>query len=459
VTIACVSGASSFEQDFRLRLVEGEQGEPPSGLSHAARLTSLGWARTLEFALEYAKAGFALLPLDGKHPATPLIKRTHGTWSTKKLSQRGASEEHYREWFSDESVNVGIFCGEKSNGLVVLDFDGCDFPLRGSRLPLTPTVKTGGTRLAGLQLYYRSATRVTESRHGWGEVRGWPKSDKGGPLYVAAPPSRHPKTGRQYGWQLPLDAAPLHDYAAVELPGAAANRKRVNTRATRDELSGDPGEGRTATETAAANTQDSWLASFDADPEAVEAMASALGITVPLGNAFRCVIHPDAHPSASLTSAGDTGHWLYHDWHFEKHGTPEWLTLANVRALMAGRSPALSRPEQATWKLVLLVEAGVLSLVDVPALPLPPETSAITKHVFERLIFLLGCRWNYSLGDPAPFERAFAAALSAISEKQARAAIDELHEIGAIYVAGRHGRLRLWLPQGAEPPQVRRGAA
>ena len=91
----------------------------------------------------------------------------------------------------------------------------------------------------------------------------------------------------------------------------------------------------------------------------------------------------------------------------------------------------------------------MLPLVSVPARPLPAESSPVVQHVYERFLFLLGCRWNYTPDAPVPFARDFAAALCQISEREARAAIDELIEIEALSPAGKHGpRTRLALALG-----------
>jgi hypothetical protein len=183
-------------------------------------------------------------------------------------------------------------------------------------------------------------------------------------------------------------------------------------------------------------------------------MAQALGISAPLATPFLCVIHGERAPSAALHPTA-TGEWLYHDFHASRHGAPEWLSLAQVRAAVAGRTVKLTGPEHATWKLILLVEAGLLSLVPVPAALLPMGTGAIARHVYERFLFLLGCRWNYDHGAPAPFTREFAAALCGISVRDAREAINELKRLGAMYIsatrpAGGARTLRLWLPRGID---------
>src|SRR5262245_40281580 len=67
------------------------------------------------------------------------------------------------------------------------------------------------------------------------------------------------------------------------------------------------------------------LRRLNADEGAVVAMARVLGITSRLGSAFRCVLHPERKPSATLAQAAD-GVWLYHDWHATTRAD-EWLSL------------------------------------------------------------------------------------------------------------------------------------
>jgi hypothetical protein len=195
--------------------------------------------------------------------------------------------------------------------------------------------------------------------------------------------------------------------------------------------------------------QPDWLQSFDSDDAAVRAMARALDIGAPLGDPFPCVLHAEKNASASLYKASETGQWLYHDFHHGRHESPEWLTLATVRAMRCGIGPKLSRPMHATFKLVLLAEAGLLAPVAIAARPAPAEASGLVRHVYERFLFLLGCRWNYTRGDPMPFDRKFAAAFCGLSEQSARFSIDQLQFHGCIYVASRDGRTRHWLPAPA----------
>ena len=393
-----------------------------------------GGTAVLTSALEYRRLGLAPLPLRGKRPAVELIRKTHGSPSTQALAASGSEEDHLRFWFSDPHVNVGIFCGEPSGGLVVVDLDDCDFPPAGAHFPTTPLVKTGRSYNRGYHIYLRTYAQVRNRKLPHGEICAV------APRYVVAPPSVHPDTGRTYRWEVPLADHPLADFEHVVLAQEDADLSpKHNISPTRDPLLGPP--------PTRDKKADRWLQGFDADRQSVEAMARVLGIPAQLGRPFRCVIHTERNPSASLYEL-PSGVWLYHDFHANRHAAKEWLTLAQVRAVQAGRTLPLAAPEHATWHLILLAEAGVLPPATVPAAPLPRETAGFVAHVYERFLFLLGCRWNYDHGRPAPFDRRFAAALAQVPERTAREAIEELQRLEAIYVADRVGRTRLWLPAG-----------
>jgi hypothetical protein len=395
----------------------------------------------LDAALDFHRRGFAVLPLRGKQPASELNPSTPATRSTTALARRRADEEHLRLWFGTGDVNVGVFCGEPSDGLVVVDFDDCDFPPLGAHLPPTPTVKTGRGPRRGYHLYYRTSSAVRNERHDWGDVKAT------APAYVVAPPSMH-ASGLRYSWERGLDV-PFAEFEHVELP-ARARRARTNSsnnthiRPTEAVLLGH-------SPTRDHQAREGWLRSFDRDPSAVDAMAKALGIEAPLGKPFHCILHEEKNASACLVQARETGEWLYHDFHASARGGAEWLSLAQVRAQLSRRGPKLSAPEHATWKLILLDEAGLAPCQTVPAARLPEGACGTVEHVYERFLYLLACRWNYEPGAPAPFARDFAAALCGRPVKAVRFAIDELHRLGQLVLVGHHCRTRLWLPAGVAP--------
>jgi hypothetical protein len=125
----------------------------------------------------------------------------------------------------------------------------------------------------------------------------------------------------------------------------------------------------------------------------------------------------------------------------------EWLTLAEVYAAMVtGHVRALRGPELATWKLRLLVRAGLARPAPVALPPLPTSASDATRLVYDGFHLLLACKWLYTPGAPAPFSWRFAAAWSGVSQRPAGAAMHELLRAGIIRPAGTWKRTTLFLP-------------
>jgi hypothetical protein len=178
-------------------------------------------------------------------------------------------------------------------------------------------------------------------------------------------------------------------------------------------------------------------------------MCRALKIPYWDGRPFKCILHPDKHPSASVFKAEKDGTYHYHDWHTQ----PEWLCFAQVRAKLARRHGRLNGSEIATWKLILLDEAGILPAQKLGE-PLPRSVSAEAQTVYDRLCLVLGCRWNHTPGDPLPFSQRFGIAVCRMSPQTFHAALKELERIGAIKRVGSTGQGRretpLWLPAGVE---------
>lgn len=110
-------------------------------------------------------------------------------------------------------------------------------------------------------------------------------------------------------------------------------------------------------------------------------MAYALGIPSPeVGRPFHCIIHSERKPSASLFKTSE-GCILYHDFHAARHGDPKWLTLAQLRARKAGSAwkGQMTAPVHSVWKLLLLVEAGILPPATVKLPPLSRYSSPILR--------------------------------------------------------------------------------
>lgn len=165
-----------------------------------------GDSKLLSAALDYARRGWAVLPLHSAGPGGCSCRRRKCASAGKHpRTRRGVKnattdEETIRLWwYRWPNANVGIATGKKS-GLVVLDVDprhGGDESLRElfsgrGTIPKTPTVKTGG---GGLHLYFEHPGERVKGRVG--VMPGLDVRADGN--YVVAPPSLH-VCGEVYSW-------------------------------------------------------------------------------------------------------------------------------------------------------------------------------------------------------------------------------------------------------------------
>ena len=192
----------------------------------------------VDAALDYARDGFAVLPLQatcdgrcscgreactspGKHPRT-----SHG------VHDATTDADTIRSWWDQwPDANVGIATG-KASGVIVIDIDidaghGKDGPLsiehleaEHGKLPDTVRGETGG---GGYHLFFECPPEVVRSRVGLRpgvDVRG----ENG---YVVAPPSTHVSGGR-YEWEASssisdVTPAPMPDWLLDELRATSTN--------------------------------------------------------------------------------------------------------------------------------------------------------------------------------------------------------------------------------------------
>jgi hypothetical protein len=392
--------------------------------------STLDSCRRVQFALSYLDRGWSVLPLQagGKKPHFGALERVNGTTDWSLLRQRPASKVEVRAWYEhDPYADLGVILG---NGHLVFDVD---HPARARALrhPPTPCVRTG----RGWHLHFSTdPSRATPTRRfNAGELRG-----EGS--YVKAPPSIH-ESGVEYEWRIPLDDVPLAPIEALSDRGQSLFPPSHTEAGVVPQVEALPqAEVLLPTvrgEVAAGADQ---LAQSDA---AVSAALVTMGVNVPLGRKFRCVLPghgPDADPSASLLRGRD-GVWRYFDHH--RRAEPPTLTLAEVRASRgAGQVVRLKGPSQARWYRRLFYEAGFIP-ARVPRLVLPDGTSPVARRVGESFALLLALR--ESRGWPgAPFTPGFAAAWSGMSESQASGAIKELRGLGVFIVCGQHGRMNLY---------------
>lgn len=143
----------------------------------------------LDFALAYARAGFAVFPCRprGKEPITK-----HG------FKDAACDEAQIRKWWMDlPNANVGIAAGARS-GLIVVDIDSlagaklvAELAAQFGTLPPTHHYTTGKGHQFFFKLPFDCGT-VPSSAEGGLDIR----ADGG---YVVAPPSIHPN-GKTYQW-------------------------------------------------------------------------------------------------------------------------------------------------------------------------------------------------------------------------------------------------------------------
>jgi hypothetical protein len=400
---------------------------------------------TLLQALGYLQHGWSLLPLRGKRPNTRLIRRTRGSSGWRGFCERRAGEDEVREWTAhDPSTDLGVVSGEVSGGLVILDAD--EKAPAGTRIPPTPIARTA----RGEHFFLHSAEPVRTRSLGWGELRGER-------AYTAVPPSTH-EDGVSYRWTISPAELPFAELEAAEIPSHAraiavtavpgvthpiCSTHGLTQRGRQGQLGRQPKNLNTP-------TWESGLAELDREPSAVERMTAVLGVPpLSLGRAFSCVLHADKTPSATLWRPAEGERIVYHDWH-RRGGPREWLSLAQVRATLAGR-PHASGPELAIWKLRLLAEADLLDPVELIAPSLPDGADEVLQRVWRGFLFLVGCRWAHEPGVGAPFARRFAAAWCGLSEWDVREAFGRLTRLGLVLPAGEYGRDPLWLPFAAAP--------
>jgi P4 family phage/plasmid primase-like protien len=151
----------------------------------------------LAAALEYARCGFAVFPLN------PGDKAPLGYLAPNGFKDATTDSERIKSfWEAEPNANIGIACGAVSGGLWVLDVDTHKADgketLRlwleesGVSLPETVTAITGGD---GLHHYFKSSEPVRT------RIGIMPDIDiKGEGSYIVAPPSIHP-SGNPYRWE------------------------------------------------------------------------------------------------------------------------------------------------------------------------------------------------------------------------------------------------------------------
>jgi putative DNA primase/helicase len=156
----------------------------------------------LTAALRYARRGWHVFPLNGKHP----YPGTHG--------HRDATTDVHeikRMWKKYPHANVGIACNSET-GPIVVDIDGGNGPKLAALLELPPTREATSQRAGRRHLYFdpmADGTTIKRAIKLKYEGVKYSLDILGDGGYVVAPPSVHPKTGKRYVWLSKAHCEPL----------------------------------------------------------------------------------------------------------------------------------------------------------------------------------------------------------------------------------------------------------
>jgi hypothetical protein len=131
---------------------------------------------------------------------------------------------------------------------------------------------------------------------------------------------------------------------------------------------------------------------------------------------FLCVLpgHRESTPSATWFKT-TSGHYIYHDWHV-RSGEEFWPVPDVFAALVTGTLKRLPKPSRKTWRLRLMVEAGLLDPYPVEMKSFPADMPKLLRHFCERFRYLCACKWTYQERAPTMFSDAFAAGWCGIRE-------------------------------------------
>jgi hypothetical protein len=108
------------------------------------------------------------------------------------------------------------------------------------------------------------------------------------------------------------------------------------------------------------------------------------------------------------------------------------------------------------WRIRQQAELGRIELPQIEVEPLPETATWKARVVFAGFRLVVACRWYDKPGKAAPFSERFAAVWCGLSRTQARRAITELRDLGAMVEVERldkpggpkFNKTRLWLPRG-----------
>jgi len=154
------------------------------------------------------------------------------------------------------------------------------------------------------------------------------------------------------------------------------------------------------------------------------------------GRAFSCCLpgHREEHPSATWVRTAH-GYSLYKDWH--RRSTHLHWPLPDVyAALMTRKLKRLPKASRKTWRLRLMIAAGVLEPYPVPMRPTPPDAPMIVHHLCAGFKHLLECKWHHCPNTATQFSQGFAARWCGIPKGSVSYALQYAQRLDLIVYAG-----------------------
>jgi hypothetical protein len=137
------------------------------------------------------------------------------------------------------------------------------------------------------------------------------------------------------------------------------------------------------------------LATWDRSPE----LKRRIQRTLDVGERFV----PFWRPSESgADTAGfwrdEAGYWIVRDYGAGKHDAPASLTLTQFYFSWQTKTLMKFKGEQGVWKIRMLDELGLLTLVPLIVCEAPSDMSALARGVYAEMVYLTRCRWTAEYG-------------------------------------------------------------
>jgi len=392
-----------------------------------------------------ASDGFHLLPLQpkGKEPEFSLLLGN----STKPYQKHRAGPEVVKSWLdSKKDINIGCFAGteiDQDYRLIIVDLDQ-EQP-KDLGFPLTPIVKTN----RGHHLYFKCHKDKIPAAHKG--PRGEIKTNG----YVVAPPSLHP-SGSYYQW--------IEYLSFKDVPLANFDTRRdqiinyLDSGKLQDEIRNEKTEPNNKEGFKPTNNINSR---FKQHPPAQIKLESGSNIDTlielsknedvtkyimksvfktkvkKIGSSFKCPLHEDKHPSASLLVT-DNGTIGMKDFH--KNG--QFYTLPELYfEYKTGNYKELKSGTSIIWWSRLLKDSGI---IDFPKVLPPKSLNNLTnneKIYYKGFIELLEVQKTYDTNNTiAPFSNQFAADWTGLNLSSVKTAKTGLVKKGYLFKAEKGDR-------------------